>query len=59
MTPVFELKAHDASMHPRRAAVEPYVYLRQVFTDLPDAETVEQVEALLPWVVMNEKIVVI
>ncbi len=27
----------------------PYTYLKQVFTDLPNAETVEQIEALLPW----------
>jgi transposase len=31
--------------------LEPYAYLRQVFTDLPNAETVEQIEALLPWAV--------
>jgi transposase len=29
--------------------IEPYVYLRRVFTDLPNAQCVEQVEALLPW----------
>jgi transposase len=28
--------------------VEPYAYLRQVFTELPITETVEQIEALLP-----------
>ena len=28
--------------------VEPYAYLRQVFTELPMTETVEQIEALLP-----------
>jgi transposase len=27
---------------------EPYAYLRQVFTELPGAKTVEQIEALLP-----------
>lgn len=29
--------------------LEPYQYLRQVFTELPQAQTVEHVEALLPW----------
>jgi transposase len=29
--------------------IEPYVYLRRVFTDLPSAQSLEQVEALLPW----------
>ena len=29
--------------------IEPYVYLRRVFTDLPNAQSVEQIEALLPW----------
>jgi len=28
---------------------EPYAYLRRVFTDLPKATTLAQVEALLPW----------
>ena len=27
---------------------EPYAYLRQVFTELPKADTVEAIEALLP-----------
>ena len=27
---------------------EPYVYLRHVFTELPQAETVDAIEALLP-----------
>jgi transposase len=31
--------------------LEPYQYLRQVFTALPQAETVEEIEALLPWAV--------
>jgi len=30
--------------------LEPYGYLRQVFTALPQAETVEDIEGLLPWV---------
>jgi transposase len=29
--------------------LEPYAYLRQVFTNLPKATTVEQIEAMLPW----------
>jgi transposase len=29
--------------------LEPYAYLKKVFTDLPNAETLEQVDALLPW----------
>lgn len=29
--------------------VEPYAYLRKVFTDLPNAKTLEHIEALLPW----------
>ena len=29
--------------------LEPYAYLRHVFTALPRAETVEDIEALLPW----------
>ncbi len=30
-------------------SLEPYWYLRRVFTELPKAVTVEQIEALLPW----------
>ncbi len=29
--------------------LEPYHYLRQVFTELPQADTVEAIEGLLPW----------
>jgi hypothetical protein len=29
--------------------IEPYQYLRTVFTKLPQAETLEAIEALLPW----------
>lgn len=29
--------------------LEPYAYLKQVFTKLPNAETLEDVDALLPW----------
>ena len=28
--------------------LEPYAYLRRLFTELPQAETVEAIEALLP-----------
>ena len=28
---------------------EPYAYLRRVFTDMPKATTLAQIEALLPW----------
>lgn len=30
-------------------AIEPYAYLRQVFEKLPQAETLEEIEPLLPW----------
>jgi len=29
--------------------LEPYAYLRKIFTDLPNAETIDQIDALLPW----------
>jgi transposase len=29
--------------------LEPYAYLRRLFTELPAVQTVEQIEALLPW----------
>lgn len=29
--------------------VEPYAYLKRIFTELPNANTLEQIEALLPW----------
>ena len=32
----------------RANGLDPYGYLRRVFTDLPNAETVEDIEALLP-----------
>ena len=28
---------------------EPYDYLRRIFTELPKATTLEEIEALLPW----------
>lgn len=33
----------------RDNALEPYAYLRRVFTELPAATTVEDIEKLLPW----------
>jgi IS66 C-terminal element len=33
----------------KAAAIEPYRYLRHLFTALPLATTVEHFEALLPW----------
>ena len=35
--------------------VEPYVYLNRVFTALPQAERVEDIEALLPWAIEIKK----
>ncbi|MCU7881138.1 MAG: transposase domain-containing protein, partial [Candidatus Thiodiazotropha sp. (ex Lucinoma aequizonata)] len=29
--------------------LEPYAYLKQVFTLLPNAKTIEDVDQLLPW----------
>lgn len=29
--------------------LEPYAYLRRLFTELPAAQTLEQIETLLPW----------
>jgi transposase len=33
----------------RANELEPYAYLRRLFAELPAAQTVEQIEALLPW----------
>ena len=33
----------------RANELEPYAYLRRLFIELPAAQTVEQIEALLPW----------
>ncbi|VAW97611.1 Mobile element protein [hydrothermal vent metagenome] len=38
--------------------VEPYAYLRFVFTHLPRATSIEQIEALLPWNVNLDNLVV-
>ena len=29
--------------------LEPYAYLKKIFTELPNAKTLEQIENLLPW----------
>jgi len=34
--------------------LEPYTYLRAVFTQLPEAESVEEIENLLPWNIVIE-----
>jgi transposase len=34
--------------------LEPYAYLRKIFTELPRATTVADIEALLPWATMND-----
>ena len=31
----------------------PYAYLRRVFTDLPAATTLAEIEALLPWAIAH------
>ncbi|VAW74738.1 Mobile element protein [hydrothermal vent metagenome] len=36
--------------------LEPYAYLRYLFTELPKAETVEEIEALLPGAVTQDQI---
>jgi transposase len=33
----------------RANELDPYAYLRRLFIELPAAQTVEQIEALLPW----------
>ena len=33
----------------RASQVEPYAYLKQVFTELPKADSLEEIEKLLPW----------
>ena len=36
--------------------LEPYAYVRHVFTQLPRAESVEEIEALLPWQIDKDHI---
>ena len=36
--------------------INPCAYLKHVFTELPKAKTVEDLEALLPWNVAAEKL---
>ncbi len=40
----------------RANELEPYAYLRRLFTELPAAQTVEQIEALLPWKSSNRRV---
>jgi len=35
--------------------LEPQAYLAQVFTALPNAQTIDDIEALLPWAVRRER----
>ena len=35
----------------KACGLEPYAYLRRVFTDLPKATTLTEIEALLPWAI--------
>ena len=34
--------------------LEPYRYLRHVFTELPKATSIDEIEALLPWAVNKD-----
>ena len=36
--------------------LEPYAYLRHLFTELPNAETVDAIEALLPGTINKDQI---
>ena len=36
--------------------LEPYAYLRHVFTKLPKAQTLENIEVLLPWYFKTEQL---
>ena len=35
--------------------LEPHAYLARVFTELPNANTLQDIEALLPWAVKDGK----
>ena len=54
--------AHASAIHyslietAKANGLEPYEYLKQVLTALPYADTVEKVEALLPWNIKKTKI---
>lgn len=37
----------------KACGLEPYAYLKEVFTQLPAAETVAEIEKLLPWNINN------
>ena len=47
----FDTSAHMYSLvqTARANELEPYAYLCRLFAELPVAQTVEQIEALLPW----------
>jgi hypothetical protein len=49
---VFYSLIESAKLH----ELEPHAYLREVFEKIPAADTVEKVEALLPWNVNTQKI---
>ena len=36
--------------------LEPYAYLRKIFTDLPKAQTLEDLEALLPGAILPDQV---
>jgi len=36
--------------------LEPYAYLRHAFTKLPKAQTLEDIEALLPWNIKTKQL---
>ena len=40
----------------RANGLEPYAYLRHLFTELPKAQSVEAIEVLLPWRVERESL---
>jgi len=40
----------------RANGIDPYAYLIHLYTDLPHADTVEKLEALLPWNVTHQQL---
>jgi transposase len=40
---------HSLVQIARANELQPYVYVHRLFAELPAAQTVEQLEALLPW----------
>ena len=43
----------------KACGIEPFTYLCQVYTQLPAAITVEQIEALLPWNIDQSKVLLL